>query len=117
MNTLHLHIVERQRIDLLVLSFEQPFSEMMFILLFHLLNIANEGFVVDEFSQSFQRVESRDPIFADFLAEEAGEGGNLRGEMDFTSAMASLRLGLLRTNQRRGVMPLVLFWNLSGVNS
>ena len=53
-NTLHLHVEHGHRIDLLMVIFREPFGKAMLILLFHLLNIANKGIVVDEFSQSFQ---------------------------------------------------------------
>lgn len=52
------------------------------------------------------------------------EGENPRGmdlglgaPLGYTSAMSSANPGLQSRSQRRGVMPLVLFWNFSGSSS
>lgn len=62
-----LHVEHRHGIDLLMLCFQKPFSQSVFVLLFDLLNVAHEGFVVDEFLQAFEFVERGDPFFTDFL--------------------------------------------------
>lgn len=115
-NSFHLHVEQRHGIDLLMLSLRQPFSETMFVLLFHLLNVSHECIVVHKLLQTSQIVQIGDPILADFLTQIQPRVMG-REESSLTSAIASLRFGLLKTNQRRGVIPLVLFWNLSGVNS
>ena len=69
MNTLHLHVEDRHGIDLLILCFQEPFGEPMFILLLDSLNISNERFVVEKFPQILKFIEMGDPVLTDFLKE------------------------------------------------
>ena len=68
--TFDLHVVQRHGIDLLVLSFQEPFCQSNFILLLHALYITHEWFVVNEVLQILKFVEFRDPALADFLYVE-----------------------------------------------
>ena len=67
MDTFNLHIIHGHGIDTLILSLQQPFGKTMFVLLFDMLNIANERFIIDQILQFLQFIEITNPTLSDFL--------------------------------------------------
>jgi hypothetical protein len=67
MDTFDLHIVHGHRIDTLILCLQQPVGKTMFVLLFDMLNITHEGFIIDQILQFLQFIQITDPTLSDFL--------------------------------------------------
>ena len=105
-----LHVEHRHGIDLLMLRFQKPFSQSMLVLLFDLLNVAHEGFVVDEFFQAFEFVERGDPAFADFLRmNELDDRFNSWGNCThFGNGIAQIRIAQNEPSARCDTVRLIL---------
>lgn len=99
--------------------------------LFDFGNIADKSLVVDKVAETLQLIQVTDEVLTNSLIRNKihlkKNQNNLQRfeviiyhkyvvavftELQLTSAMTSASPGLHMTSQRRGVMPLVLFWNL-----
>ena len=104
-----LHVEHRHGIDLLMLCFQKPFSKSVFVLLFDLLNVAHEGFVVDEFLQAFEFVERGDPFFTDFLPMNEMYDGLAGGNRTHLgNGIAQIRIAQDEPTARRDAVGFVL---------
>lgn len=94
--------------------------------LLHFGNITNESLIIHIVAETSQLVKVPDVVLTNPLLTRKQKGWvfffqlpvrfvwSVCMKTELTSAMTSASPGLHITSQRRGVMPLVLFWNLCG---
>lgn len=94
--------------------------------LLHFGNITNESLIIHVFAEISQLVQVTDEVLTNPLLTKNKKRkfkcfcsfqcylSEAYMKTELTSAMTSASPGLHITSQRRGVMPLVLFWNLCG---
>ena len=136
----HLDVEERGGVDGDAVLLVQILRHLHLVLLLDRLDGALEAGVRRQRPQLLQLVQVRDPVLADLLLGPEKTRSELRDQMSTvevvglegkknpennemvscfmedgpTSAMTSDRAELQRRSHRRGVIPLVLFWNLAG---